>query len=151
MPQESKRKISVLGAGAWGTAVAIAVAARHDVVLWGRDAAAMAEMAATRDNSHYLKGYPFPPALQVSADFDAAVALAGQDRLLIAVGMIEVAVGVEHVGDGQPLFTGAVHVGGRRERRIDQHGHFGVPVAEEIAEVAIAARPDLLEHQLHAG
>ncbi|WP_431475720.1 NAD(P)H-dependent glycerol-3-phosphate dehydrogenase [Massilia eburnea] len=84
MPQESKRKISVLGAGAWGTAVAIAVAARHDVVLWGRDAAAMAEMAATRDNSHYLKGYPFPPALQVSADFDAAVAHAGQDGLLIA-------------------------------------------------------------------
>ncbi len=84
MPQESKRKISVLGAGAWGTAVAIAVAARHDVVLWGRDAAAMAEMAATRDNSHYLKGYPFPPALQVSSDFDAAVAHAGQDGLLIA-------------------------------------------------------------------
>lgn len=84
MPQESKRKISVLGAGAWGTAVAIAVAARHDVVLWGRDAAAMAEMAATRDNSHYLKGYPFPPALQVSSDFDAAVAHAGQNGLLIA-------------------------------------------------------------------
>ncbi|SFF69185.1 glycerol 3-phosphate dehydrogenase (NAD(P)+) [Duganella sp. CF458] len=84
MQQESKRKISVLGAGAWGTAVAIAVAARHDVVLWGRDGAAMAEMAAARDNTHYLKGYPFPPALQVSADFDAAVAHAGQDGLLIA-------------------------------------------------------------------
>ncbi|WP_035374552.1 NAD(P)H-dependent glycerol-3-phosphate dehydrogenase [Pseudoduganella violaceinigra] len=78
------RKISVLGAGAWGTAVAIAVAARHDVLLWGRDAAAMAEMDAARDNTHYLAGYPFPPALQVTADFDAAVAHAGQDGLLIA-------------------------------------------------------------------
>ena len=78
------RNISVLGAGAWGTAVAIAVAARHDVLLWGRNAAAMAEMAAARDNTHYLKGYPFPPALQVSADFDAAVAHAGEDGLLIA-------------------------------------------------------------------
>ena len=84
MPQENKRKISVLGAGAWGTAVAIAVAARHDVLLWGRDAAAMAAMDAARDNTHYLQGYPFPPALQVSADFDAAVAHVGQDGLLIA-------------------------------------------------------------------
>jgi glycerol-3-phosphate dehydrogenase (NAD(P)+) len=84
MPQEQKRKISVLGSGAWGTAVAIAVAARHDVVLWGRNAAAMAEMDAARDNTHYLKGFPFPPALQVSSDFDAAVAHVGQDGLLIA-------------------------------------------------------------------
>ena len=44
----------------------------------------MAEMAVTRDNSDYLPGYPFPPALKVSADFDAAVAHAGQDGLLIA-------------------------------------------------------------------
>ncbi len=80
----TNRKISVLGAGAWGTAVAISVAARHDVLLWGRNAEAMAEMAVTRDNSDYLPGYPFPPALKVSADFDAAVAHAGQDGLLIA-------------------------------------------------------------------
>jgi len=78
------RKISVLGAGAWGTAVAIAAAARHDVVLWGRNAAAMAEMDAARDNTHYLPGFPFPPALRVSSDFDAAVAHVGQDGLLIA-------------------------------------------------------------------
>ena len=80
----TNRKISVLGAGAWGTAVAIALAARHDVVLWGRNAAAMADLAAARDNIHYLKGHPFPHALQVSADFGAAVAHAGQDGLLIA-------------------------------------------------------------------
>ncbi len=80
----TNRKISVLGAGAWGTAVAISVAARHDVLLWGRNTEAMAEMAVTRDNSDYLPGYPFPPALKVSADFDAAVAHAGQDGLLIA-------------------------------------------------------------------
>jgi glycerol-3-phosphate dehydrogenase (NAD(P)+) len=78
------RKVSVLGAGAWGTAVAIAVAARHDVLLWGRNAAAMAEIAAARENTHYLAGYPFPDSLRVSADFDAAVAHVGQDGLLIA-------------------------------------------------------------------
>jgi len=77
-------KISVLGAGAWGTAVAISVAARHDVLLWGRNQDAMAEMAATHENTDYLPGCPLPPALRVSADFDAAVAHAGPDGLLIA-------------------------------------------------------------------
>ena len=80
----NKRKISVLGAGAWGTAVAIAVAARHDVLLWGRDAGAMEEMGRARENTDYLPGYPFPPALQVTGDFDAAVAHAGSDGLLVA-------------------------------------------------------------------
>lgn len=80
----ARRRIAVLGAGAWGTAVAIAVAARHDVLLWGRNTAAMEEIAAARDNTHYLPGYPFPPGLQVGTDFDAAVAHAGSDGLLIA-------------------------------------------------------------------
>jgi len=85
----TRRRISVLGAGAWGTAVAIAVAARHDVLLWGRNTAAMDEIAAARENTHYLPGYPFPDALQVCTDFDAAVAHTyrdadGEDGLLIA-------------------------------------------------------------------
>ena len=87
--QPTRRRITVLGAGAWGTAVAIAVAARHDVVLWGRNADAMAQIADARDNTHYLPGFPFPPALRVTADFDEAVAhtardASGHDGLLIA-------------------------------------------------------------------
>ena len=39
-------KISILGAGAWGTALAVQAAARHEVVLWARDAAAVAGMRA---------------------------------------------------------------------------------------------------------
>jgi glycerol-3-phosphate dehydrogenase (NAD(P)+) len=66
--------ITVLGAGAWGTAVAIALAARHDVLLWGRNPEQMAATGAARDNLAYLPGYPLPPALRVSADFDAAIA-----------------------------------------------------------------------------
>ncbi|AXA93593.1 NAD(P)H-dependent glycerol-3-phosphate dehydrogenase [Massilia sp. YMA4] len=83
-PTPARRRIAVLGAGAWGTAVAIAVAARHDVLLWGRNTAAMEEIAAARDNTHYLPGHPFPPGLRVETDFDAAVAHAGGDGLLIA-------------------------------------------------------------------
>ena len=78
------RKITILGAGAWGTAVAMALAGRHDVLLWGRNAEAMAAMAASGENS-YLPGFPLPPQLRISADFDAAVAHAsGEHGLLIA-------------------------------------------------------------------
>ena len=67
-------KITVLGAGAWGTALAIALAARHDVLLWGRNGAAMQELEAQRENRAYLPGFALPPTLTVSADFDAAMA-----------------------------------------------------------------------------
>jgi len=68
------RQVTVLGAGAWGTAVAMALAQRHDVLLWGRNQAAMDDMAQARINQHYLPGQPFPAGLKVSADFDAALA-----------------------------------------------------------------------------
>ncbi|MDN2703963.1 MULTISPECIES: NAD(P)H-dependent glycerol-3-phosphate dehydrogenase [unclassified Janthinobacterium] len=78
------RKITILGAGAWGTAVAMALAGRHDVLLWGRNGDAMAAMAASGENS-YLPGFPLPPQLRISADFDAAVAHAGGEHgILIA-------------------------------------------------------------------
>lgn len=66
-------KITVLGAGAWGTAVAIALATRHDVLLWGRNPQQMAETEAARENLHYLPGHPLPPGLRVSGDFEAAL------------------------------------------------------------------------------
>jgi glycerol-3-phosphate dehydrogenase (NAD(P)+) len=79
------RKVSVLGAGAWGTAVAIALAQRHEVLLWGRDGAALQAMGRERENTGYLPGCPFPAGLDVAADFDAALAhAAGTDGLLIA-------------------------------------------------------------------
>jgi glycerol-3-phosphate dehydrogenase (NAD(P)+) len=74
MQQNKLTKITVLGAGAWGTAVAIALAARHDVLLWGRNPQQMQEIEAARDNRAYLPGHPLPASLRVSADFDAALA-----------------------------------------------------------------------------
>ena len=80
----ARRRITILGAGAWGTAVAMALAARHDVVLWGRNPEAMAAMAASGENS-YLPGFALPPQLAICADFDAALSHAsGEQALLIA-------------------------------------------------------------------
>jgi len=75
-------RIAVLGAGAWGTALAIAFGARHAVSLWARDAARVAEMSRRRENARYLPECPFPGALQVTADFGAA--LSGTDLAILA-------------------------------------------------------------------
>jgi len=61
-------KIAVLGAGAWGTALAINAGARHEVTLWARDAEQVRVMAAARVNARYLPDAPFTDGLRVSAD-----------------------------------------------------------------------------------
>jgi len=76
-------RIAVLGAGAWGSALAIAFAGRHAVSLWARDAARATEMAGRRENPRYLPACRFPVALQVTADLQAA--LAGADLAILAV------------------------------------------------------------------
>jgi glycerol-3-phosphate dehydrogenase (NAD(P)+) len=80
MPAVSAMNISILGAGAWGTALAIALADRHKVVLWGREADAMRDAAAKRENTAYLPGFALPAGLRVTSDFDAAVAHVAANR-----------------------------------------------------------------------
>ena len=65
-------KIAVLGAGAWGTALAVAFSRRHEVTLWARDAAQTEAMRSTRENARYLPGCPLPATLRIEADFAAA-------------------------------------------------------------------------------
>ncbi|MBI5626150.1 MAG: NAD(P)-dependent glycerol-3-phosphate dehydrogenase [Nitrosomonadales bacterium] len=74
--------ITVIGAGAWGTALAISLAANHRVTLWARDAAQIKEMRATRCNQRYLPDISLPDKLELSKDFVAALAAA--DLAIIA-------------------------------------------------------------------
>ena len=53
-------KICVHGAGAWGTALAVNAADRHEVTLWARDAAQAAAISAARENIRYLPGLALP-------------------------------------------------------------------------------------------
>jgi glycerol-3-phosphate dehydrogenase (NAD(P)+) len=75
--------ITILGAGSWGTALAISLSARHRVTLWARDAAQVAAMSASRRNERYLPEVSLPQELQLTADL--GVALAGAELLLIVV------------------------------------------------------------------
>jgi glycerol-3-phosphate dehydrogenase (NAD(P)+) len=64
--------ITILGAGAWGTALAVALAERHAVTIWARDAAQRAALAVER-RSRYLGEVPLPAAVGVAGDPLAAV------------------------------------------------------------------------------
>ncbi len=79
--------LTLLGAGAWGTALAVSTAARHSTQLWVRDARQAHQMQAARENVRYLPGVGLPPALQITGDFDAAVAHARGGLIVIATPM----------------------------------------------------------------
>lgn len=77
--------ISILGAGAWGTALAVSLADRHQVMLWGRDAGAMLTMHTARKNAVYLPEIVLSSNLSVSADFNGAIAHCASDEALLIV------------------------------------------------------------------
>jgi glycerol-3-phosphate dehydrogenase (NAD(P)+) len=73
------RNVAVVGTGAWGTALAIALArAGHDIVLIGRSLARVNDIQQARENLVFLPGHPLPENIELSADatrtFDADAA-----------------------------------------------------------------------------
>jgi glycerol-3-phosphate dehydrogenase (NAD(P)+) len=78
-------RIAVLGAGAWGTALALSFSGRHDVALWTWQAEHAAAMRAARANAQFLPGHSLPESVSVTADFAAAID--GADLALIATPM----------------------------------------------------------------
>ena len=77
-------KIAVLGAGAWGTAVAIHAAKQHEVSLWALQPEDAQAMQAERCNTRYLPGVPFPEKLAVASGTASASDVADQDLLILA-------------------------------------------------------------------
>jgi glycerol-3-phosphate dehydrogenase (NAD(P)+) len=77
-------RIAIIGAGSWGTALAVQFArAGHPAALWGRDRAHVAAMARERRNARYLAGTPFPDLVEPTADLRTAVEEA--DDVLVAL------------------------------------------------------------------
>ena len=65
-------KICILGAGAWGTSLAVALAAAHEVTLYAREDGLAAAMQATHENTQFLPGIAIPQAVAATADFSLA-------------------------------------------------------------------------------
>jgi len=80
-------RIAVLGAGAWGTALAVSAADRHEVLLWARDAAQAAAMASAARNERYLPEVGLPAALRVGADLAEALQWGAAGLLIVATPM----------------------------------------------------------------
>ena len=76
-------KVAVLGAGAWGTALAVTLAARHETRLWVRDAQQLAQMQRERINQRYLRDIPLPESLRLVNEPSAA--LGGCDVAILGV------------------------------------------------------------------
>ncbi len=79
--------LTVLGAGAWGTALAVSTASRHPTRLWARDPAQAAQMRSMRRNMRYLPEVVLPSALHITYDFDAALAFAAGSLVIVATPM----------------------------------------------------------------
>ena len=78
------KKISVLGAGSWGTALAILLAKNgHEVMLWGRESDDLKIMQRDRCNADYLPNITFPDSLCATADF--SMALSFSEDILLAI------------------------------------------------------------------
>ena len=77
-------RIAIIGAGAFGTALAcVARRAGSEAIVWARDKAIAASIAASRGNPTYLRDIPLPAGIEATTDM--ALALAGADAVLLAV------------------------------------------------------------------
>lgn len=80
---DSNTTIAVLGAGSWGTALAVLLAGNgQSTLLWARDSDHVAEMASSRRNPRYLSDVPFPRQLEVHGDLSRVVH-AARDVLVV--------------------------------------------------------------------
>ena len=81
--------IVVIGAGAWGTALAVNAAshwqAKHTVTLWARDVTQVAALQAVRENQRYLPAVALPPSLQVLGPSHTSVAALAADAELVVL------------------------------------------------------------------
>jgi glycerol-3-phosphate dehydrogenase (NAD(P)+) len=75
-------RVAVLGAGAWGTAIAAVLSARLEVALWARDPAQAAALAKARRNERYLPGVDLPG--QVRVESNLPLSLQGAELALAA-------------------------------------------------------------------
>ncbi|MDR2852088.1 MAG: NAD(P)-dependent glycerol-3-phosphate dehydrogenase [Burkholderiaceae bacterium] len=156
-------KICILGAGAWGTALAVNVAARHTVTLWARDEAQVQAMQAVRENRRYLPGITLPdslairggPVIDVARGADLviiATPMAALRQMLSALCDLRIPIawlckGVEPVrGGGQQKGSAESDVEGDKENRVGLLPHeICAQVAPKLAAAAFSGPSFALE------
>ena len=126
----ARRTLGVVGAGAWGSALALAaLRAGAATRLWARDPDVAAGMAQARRNERYLPGVPLPEALEITAELSD---LADGRPLLIAVPSAHLAAVLARLS---PLLSGAVPV-------VLCTKGFDAATGRSVLEVLLTSAPD---------
>lgn len=120
----------VIGAGAWGTALAMAIARiGHEVWLWGRDAQQMAAMKQARSNERYLPGLKFPETLKLTDDLASAVKACR--HVLVSVPSVGFSDTLEQL---KPLLSDEVPVSWATKGLTPHSGQFLFDTAQDILD-----------------
>ncbi len=88
-------KLTLLGAGAWGTALSIAFAEGNELTLWSREADVAVDLQNNRENKRFFPGYRLPESVHVETDFARAVGEA--ELLIVATPIAGLRPTVEHL------------------------------------------------------
>lgn len=88
-------RITLIGAGAWGTSLAIAFSGKHEVTLWSREEDVAVDLQNTRENHRFFPGYKLPEAVRVCTSFEVAVAHA--ELLVVATPIAGLRPTAEHL------------------------------------------------------
>ena len=121
------KRTAVLGAGSWGTALAVHLArADHDVRLWARDSVLVGELQQSRVNDQYLPGTPLPVQIVVTDSLDVAVS--GAKFVVVAVPSHGVRAVVDRAA--QYLGTDAILVSAAKGIELDSLQRMSQVIAE---------------------
>jgi glycerol-3-phosphate dehydrogenase (NAD(P)+) len=106
-------RIAVLGAGAWGTSLAISLSSHsnanssHQVILWTRNASHLAELDAQRSNKRYFPAFPLPESLRLTSSLFTAIEAADLALVIVPVsGLRETLRGIIACGKTVPVIWG---------------------------------------------
>jgi len=143
--------VTILGAGAWGTALSVQAAPRHDVLLWSRDAAHASALASTRENARYLPGVALPPSLAICDELAAALRHATGGLTVIATPMSGLREMLAAVADAarvlwlcKGLEAGSGLLGHEIARELRPHAACGVLSGPSFAEEVAREQPTAL-------
>ena len=141
--------VAILGAGAWGTALAVHLArtpAPPDIVLWARDARQAKSMRLARENKRYLPGIALPQPISIATDAAGAVA-ATASIVIVATpiaGLLDIVHAIRHQTRVPLAWLGKGFV-------VDASGPAGFTLAHRIvaplwdAPVAVISGPSFAE------
>jgi glycerol-3-phosphate dehydrogenase (NAD(P)+) len=143
--------ISILGAGAWGTALAVQASVRHAVCLWARDADWVVRTHASRVNHSYLPGVALPASMALSADLAEAIAHAQGGLLIVATPMSGLRSTLQALPDGASVLwlckgfeAGTGLLGHEIARAVQPHLRAGILSGPSFAQEVAAGQPTAL-------